>query len=153
MSSVFSHQAVADSQNISLVLSLLHRLLKKCSALESYRSALLPNIRQSSLLWVARLWHYSFLPTFLLSLYQVPCLSQKCYFKGIMTFNLVAGIPLSTHRKAQQPLRQAQKICVCYSHPVSTCVMVPHSCAHRVNLCRKAHVNRSEIWAQHYVQI
>lgn len=55
MSSVFSHQAVADTQNISLELSTLHRLLKKRSELESYRSALLPNIRQSSLLWVARL--------------------------------------------------------------------------------------------------
>lgn len=145
-----SDQAVADSQNISLEPSLLHRLLKKYSALDSYRSVLLPNIRQSSLLWVARLWHYSFLPTFLLCLYQVPCLSLKLYFKGIMTFNLVAGIPPSTHRKAQQPLRQAQKICACRSHPVSACVLVFHSCAHGVNLCKKAPVSRSGIWAQHF---
>lgn len=55
MSSVFSDQAVADSQNVSLEPSLLHRLLEKYSALDSYRSAVLPNIRQSSLLWVARL--------------------------------------------------------------------------------------------------
>lgn len=122
MSSVFSDQAVADSQNVSLEPSLLHRLLEKYSALDSYTSAVLPNIRQSSLLWVARLWHYSFLPTFLLCLYQVPCLSQKCYFKE-MAFNLVAGMPCSTHRKTRQPPRRAQKSCACHSHPVSTCVM------------------------------
>lgn len=143
MSSVLSDQAVADSQNASLEPSLLHRLLKKCSALDSYRSALLPSMRQSSLLWIAKLWHYSFLPIFLLCLYQVSCLSQNCYFKGIMTFNLVADIPCSTHRKAWQPLRHRKAVpAILTLHPpVRRCSTPVHTGLTSV------HLNRSGIWA------
>lgn len=149
MSSVFSDHAAADSQSISLEPSLLHRLLKKYSALDSYRSALPPNIRQSSLLSGQPDFDIThFYPLFSSVCTRYPVSLKKCCFKGIMTLNLVTGIPHSTHRKAW-PLRQARKSCACHSHPASTCEKVFHSCAHRVNICRKAHLNRSGIWAQH----